>query len=50
MEINLIEQHNFIDFKHLQTNDLIKVDDGEEKFWAIVHKKLRRIIKQKTLS
>ena len=27
--------------QNLEINDLIKVNDGEETFWAIIHKKLR---------
>ena len=28
----------------LQTNDLIKVNDGEETFWEIIQKKLRNCL------
>ena len=46
MNVNLINHNkdNKIDFKKLRKNDLIKLDDGEETFWAIVDKKLRNCV------
>tara|TARA_B100001094_G_scaffold305883_1_gene336101 strand:+ start:112 stop:351 length:240 start_codon:yes stop_codon:yes gene_type:complete len=45
MEINLTcNNKNQIDFTKLNTYDMIKVDDGEETFWAIVYKKLRNCL------
>ena len=45
MDINLVKNKNKNNnLKKLDTQDLVKVSDGEESFWAIVHKKLRNCI------
>ena len=46
MNIKLIKNHNnkTNDINNLEKNDLIKLDDGEEIFWAIIQKKLRKCV------
>lgn len=41
MNINLTKNTNDSKKVNLEINDLIKVNDGEESFWAIISKKLR---------
>ena len=46
MNINLVKSldNNLIKNQKLQKNDLIKLNDGEEIFWAIIKKKLRNCV------
>ena len=46
MEIKLLNNNTtkINQFNQLKTADMIKVNDGEETFWAIIHKKLRNCV------
>ena len=44
MEIKLLENNNTEKKYKLNKDDLIKINDGEEVFWAIVTKKLRNCV------